>query len=508
MTSVSRRYGRHDSPYGRPSGQKVTAPGAPVVLMVSGGADSSALLLMAATSALDIEDGRGTARIGRERLHVLHVNHLARGMDSTEDEEFVVDLAGRFGIPVTVVREDVPALVRQRPGHSFEEVARDVRYEAARLLANDLSRAAGTRRSDARILTAHTSDDRVETFFMNALRGSGPSGLSAIPRRRNRIVRPLLDRAHEELCDVLRMHGIIWREDATNDDPQFLRNYVRHELVAPAKARNPQLVRALSTTCDLLSDEDAYLTGVAARTLRECRLSAGDGFCLLDAERLSGVDVAIARRIVRDALLAVEPHARLEARHVNRALELTAEGEGSFTAPMGVDVACDHGVLALRARRAQEAVDAAWLDVPGRLRLASGAVLEAQVRPIVSSSDPVAIARAFGEEFEGRAVMLDADALGIDPASGAARLWVASASTGLTMQPLGMGGRSKRVSDVLSGAGIARRERSGVPVVLTEPMGRMVWVCGLRADERSRVTGATRALVVLRITGVTPWLGV
>ena len=506
MSSVARRYGHQGSPFERPSGEGAVAHGAPVVLMVSGGADSSALLYLAATSTLDIEDGRGEARIGRERLHVLHVNHLARGIDSQEDEEFVVELAARFGIPCTVVREDVPALAEARRGHSFEEVARDVRYEAARQLANELSEEAGTRRGDARIVTAHTADDRVETFFMNAIRGSGPSGLSSIPRRRNRVVRPLLDRTHRELCDLLRMHGIIWREDATNDDPRYLRNYVRTEIVPPARERNPQLARALSTTCDLLNDEDAYMSGVAAERLREALLSEADGVRLLDAAKVSLMDVAVARRVVRQAIEEAEPLSRLEARHVHGVLRLVAEGSGSLTTPLGVDVSVDRGVLAIRARRARSALDADWLPVPGSLPVGEGLLLEAQLRPVATIGDPVAAARAFGLEHEGRAVLLDAEAAGIDVAAEASRLWVARARAGELLEPLGMDGRSKRLSDLLAEAGVPARERPRVPVVRTAPGGRVVWVCGVRADERSRVTDATRTLVLLRLTGNVPWL--
>ena len=113
MPSVMRRYAGGEGRFDRPSGKEDPERMAPVVLMVSGGADSTALLVLAATSKLDIDDGRGVARIARERLHVLHINHCLRGMDAEEDEEFVRDLAGRFGIPCTVRRVHVAALAKQ-----------------------------------------------------------------------------------------------------------------------------------------------------------------------------------------------------------------------------------------------------------------------------------------------------------------------------------------------------------------------------------------------------------
>ena len=127
MPSVSRRYATPRSRFDRPSGQADEGLLAPVVLMVSGGADSTALLVLAATSALDIDDGRGTARIARERLHVLHVNHQLRGIDAEEDEEFVRDLSSRYGIPCTIRRVDVSALAAGTDGN-VENAGRTVRY--------------------------------------------------------------------------------------------------------------------------------------------------------------------------------------------------------------------------------------------------------------------------------------------------------------------------------------------------------------------------------------------
>ena len=264
-----RRYAGGEGRFDRPSGQDDPDRGAPVVLMVSGGADSTALLVMAATSKLDIDDGRGLARIARERLHVLHVNHCLRGMDAEEDEEFVRELSARYGIPCTVRRVDVAARAeeaRQRgdaTSGNVENAGREARYAAATDLANRLAQEHGVPRSAVRILTAHTADDRAETFFMNAIRGTGPAGLSSIPRRRNRIVRPLIDLTHDQLCDMLRMRGIVWREDDTNHDTRYLRAYVRHELMPVAKRRNARVAASLATTCDILSDEDAFLNLLA-----------------------------------------------------------------------------------------------------------------------------------------------------------------------------------------------------------------------------------------------------
>lgn len=497
MPSVSRRYGALGGRFERPSGRPDAELAGPVVLMVSGGADSTALLVLAATSTLDIDDGRGQARIARERLHVLHVNHGLRGLDAEEDEEFVRDLAARYGIPCTIRRADVAALAA-RAGDNVENAGRELRYAEAARLANELCERTGAPRSAARILTAHTADDRAETFFMNAIRGTGAAGLSSIPRRRNRIVRPLLDRTHEELCDLLRMRGIVWREDDTNADTRYLRAYVRHEVMPVARARNPRVVANLAATCDILSDEDAYLTAVAGRALRDLTRREGEGLVVLDAARLAALEVAVARRVVRAALLAVCPGARLEARHVAGVLRAVAAGEGSLTIPMGVSARVEHGLLVLRARAGVPAPSAAWLEVPGRLELADGRALTARLVEVAPGTDPTARARAHAQEWDGESVLLDAVAAGVDPARGG-RLWVDAPRPGDVLCPLGMHGQSKKVSDLLGEAGVPLDDRAAVPVTRTSPTGEVVWVAPIRPDERARCTAATKWLLELTL---------
>ena len=497
MTTVARRYATGKSPFERPGSRTDDELRAPVVLMVSGGADSTALLVLAATSTLDIDDGRGRARIARERLHVLHVNHQLRGIDAQEDEEFVADLAARFGIPCTIRRADVAARAAIS-GDNVENAGREIRYAAANELANQLSAEFGTPRSAARILTAHTANDRAETFFMNAIRGTGTSGLSSIPRRRNRIVRPLLDRTHDELCEYLRMRGIVWREDDTNHDTRYLRAYVRHEVMPVIERRNARVMESLAATCDILSDEDAYLTAIAERTLRDLTRRVTEGLLAIDAARLAATEVAIARRVVRRAILTLAPDARLEARHIAGVLGLVARGEGSATVPMGVDARVDHGMLFLRARSFTGERASAWLEVPGEVRLGDGRVISARLVDAPPAADLPALARSTALEWDGSAALLDAASCGLDHAGG--RLWVDSANPGDVMCPIGMHGQSKKLSDMLGEAGVSAAEKSSVPVVRTAPSGPVVWLAGIRADERSKCTPQTSLLLELRVT--------
>ena len=505
MPSVNRRYAPTELRFKRPPAARGDESRAPVVLMVSGGADSTALVVLAATSPLDIDDGRGAQRIMRERLHILHVNHQLRGIDAEEDEEFVRQLASRFGMPCTVHRADVRALAEEaarRTGSSddanVENVGREVRYEAARKLANDLCDQLGAPRSAARIVTAHTADDRAETFFMNAIRGTGPAGLSSIPRRRNRIVRPLLDYTHEELCDLLRMRGIIWREDVTNKDTHYLRAYVRHEVMPVVRKRNARVAGSIATTCDILSDEDAYMNQVASKTYRELIRRSSDSMVALDAHRLAACEVAIARRVVRKAIVDICPDARLEARHIARALELVAADHGSASIPLGADVRVEYGLLFIRAHGSSRRELALWLEVPGRVALPDGRALSARLVSLPAGASAPDVARAHALEFKGSSVLLDAEACGLSRSQGG-RLWVDAAAPGDVMCPLGMHGQSKKLSDVLNEAKVPAADRPGVPIVRLDATGPVAWVAGIRPDERVRCASDTKLLLELGI---------
>ena len=225
----------------------------PLIVMVSGGSDSTALLMRCATAPVDPMDGRGPRMLERGNLCVLHVNHCLRGEESDGDEAFVRDLCAELGVACRVERVDVPALVRA--GANMEEAARQVRYDLAWRLASERARAQGLAVEAARIFVAHTADDRAETFLMRALSGSGLTGLVGMRPTRGIVVRPLIECTREELRDGLRKQGIGWREDSTNAGDEATRSYVRHHIVPAFEERNPAFCKTLGRTLDALTCE-------------------------------------------------------------------------------------------------------------------------------------------------------------------------------------------------------------------------------------------------------------
>ena len=513
----SRRGQAEGSRRGQADTQRRGQAAAPVILMVSGGADSMALLHMAVTEPLDLGDGAGLSRIAKERLHVLHVNHLLRGEDADADQHFVQETCDSLGVPCTALRVDVAKFAQERDGN-VEDVGRRVRYDAARELAQKLCTEQGVSRQKAKILTAHTADDRAETFMMNVMRGSGMSGLASIPRHRGLIYRPLLDYTHDQLKDWLKTRDLGWHEDATNTDTHYLRAYMRHNVLPLLKARNPLLVQTVCKIADLMTDEDDYLEGKAARKLRQITLRKSESSLVLDALKLSSTDVVIARRVVRIVARQLIPEAWLEFRHVDAALEAVAAGVGVANLPQNLEARVRLGTVTFSFTGAASAAGTAGaaggnepagtspaaatfgehLAVPGTLELADGRVLSARILPVEHGFDVVSYATAHSQEWLGESVLLDAQTCGVDPVHGGS-LWVSGPEAGDTMQPLGMHGQSKKISDLLGEAGVPVESRSMMPIVRTNIRGHVVWVAGIRPDERVKCTQGTKQLLELNI---------
>lgn len=436
----------------------------PVLLMVSGGADSTALLRLAHSGYL----GEGT-------FSVLHIDHAIRE-ESADDALWVTEACRELGIESEIVRIDVPALI-EREGGNLEEVARRARYEAAEEMLDRLCEDAGVPPEAGRIVTAHTRDDRVETFFMRALAGAGLTALASIPRARGRVRRPLLDVDRTEIEAYLAELDQPYLIDRTNADAARSRAFVRHGVVAPLASRNPSLTRTLARTLDLMGDDAAYLDAAAAEAYEGIVRSAAEGErVVFDLQALRAASPAIARRVVRTALVSVFPAAyRIEAEHIDRIAR--ADTGVRFMADIGGDLRVESQCDTLTILPSVEPVthaDSAVFELDGRVEWGGGRLV-AELVDEAGSSDP------------GTTVFIDADAV-------AGGLQVGSPRPGERMRPLGLGG-SKLLSDVLIDAKVPRRLRASTPVVRAG--NEVVWVVGGRLDDRYRIGESTTRIARL-----------
>ncbi len=224
--------------------------GARVLCAVSGGADSMCLLSL----LLSLREERGL------EVAAAHFEHGLRGEESLRDMAFVEDWCREHGVPCVTERGDTRALAAAE--HlSLEEAARRLRYEFLERTAEALG--------CERIATAHTADDNAETVLLNLVRGSGAAGLSGIPPRRGRIVRPLLETERAEVLAYLEARKVPHVEDASNGDEAFRRNRLRRAVLPLLRELNPGVNAALGRTAALLREDEAFLDGLAADWLRQ-----------------------------------------------------------------------------------------------------------------------------------------------------------------------------------------------------------------------------------------------
>jgi tRNA(Ile)-lysidine synthetase-like protein len=201
-------------------GKLNTRPGYYVVA-VSGGVDSVVLLHLLQQAQLKVESRKLKDGDGVWRLVVAHYDHGIRA-DSAEDRLFVQELARSYSLPF------VYDCGKLGPDCS-EAKAREYRYK----FLNKVRAAAG---ADA-VVTAHHNDDLLETAIINMLRGTGPKGLAALKSTKT-LIRPLLGVTKPEIVDYAKTHGLAWREDDTNKDEKYLRNYVRRNILTKFSAED------------------------------------------------------------------------------------------------------------------------------------------------------------------------------------------------------------------------------------------------------------------------------
>ena len=270
-------------------------PGSRLLIAVSGGADSTALLL-------------GLWRLARSRGDVVgaaHLDHGLRGAESREDARFVARLCAALDVPLIAGRCDASAKARAR-GFAGQDGLRRVRRAF-------LAGAARRFRADA-IATAHTADDQLETLLLRLGRGAGLTGLAGMAPRRGRWIKPLLECPRMDLEHDLRAAGITWREDRSNRSRAYARNRVRRDVV-------PALARALWPDVEAARARRA-LARRAVRAAESARSAARALSSAADLAVASGLERSgDVTRLPIASLRALDPAVRVAAwRRINRML--------------------------------------------------------------------------------------------------------------------------------------------------------------------------------------------
>jgi len=288
---------------------RLFSPGDRILLAVSGGADSVAMLQLLQEAAPHF----------RIQLAIAHFNHHLRGHESEEDEEFVKRLAESRKLDF--FRGEDTAGTLARFGGNLEERAREQRYTFLSMAAQQAQA--------QKIALGHTLDDQAETFLIRLLRGSGSTGLSGIPPARNGIwIRPLLEINREEILQFLQERNLSWREDSSNNSMAFLRNRIRHHLLPILEQEyNPRVRTILAQTAEFLREDSESLKKMAVEYVGQKSVQGQP--LELPIEEMNAFPNGMQAQIVREALVQVGPCSTYPpAAQIRAILELLAPGKG------------------------------------------------------------------------------------------------------------------------------------------------------------------------------------
>lgn len=425
------------------------------IIALSGGADSAALL-----SCLQ----RLSAGYGL-RLRAVHVHHGLRGGEADRDAAFSRDLARGMGVEFVLVSRDVSAFAREEK-LSLEEAARILRYQALEEEALRLDKEGRI----TKIAVAHNQEDNAETILMQLLRGSGLQGLSGIPQRRGRIIRPLLEIGRKEIEDYLREQRIGFIVDSSNLEERFTRNRIRHRILPLLCSEiNPAAVEHINAAGRCIARANEYIRGEAERICEEFGIETEDAVSLR-LEAFSAKRASIGSELIRRMLMKLHPQMKdIGAVHIGDIEALVdAETGKRLDLPCGLCAQKDYGQLRIYRRKA-----ATEREEPGGRFI---------FREFLYRREESIPAGAWCKWF-------DADALGGD-------YQIRCRKSGDYIELRGVG--KKSIKAYMRDAKLPAAKRDKMLLLAKE--SHIVWIPGMRISEAFKIRETTRRVLEVKYT--------
>jgi tRNA(Ile)-lysidine synthase len=395
---------------------------------------------------------------------IVHCNFGLRGAESDGDEAFVRELARQLNFPFFVTRPDVKSFAKSE-SVSTQMAARELRYEWFEKVRQD----AGY----TWIATAHHANDSLETLLLNLTRGTGLPGLCGIAPINGSLIRPLLFSNREEVGHYAAEHGILWREDRTNQTDDYNRNKVRHRVIPVLSELNPSLEHTFNASSERLRAANSLLDEYLQKWKTEVVQYDENGFRVPIQEILNASE-SIYRLW---SILLDFDFQYSQMRGIANAMSGTPGKR--FLSPSHT-LLVDREYLVLKINKGNAGDDELTIERPEGTFNWKG--VELSFRKLHGSE-------AFN--FDKSTIAVDAGLL-VFPLT--LRTW----KQGDIFQPFGMGGKSKKVSDLLIDSKMDRfqKEKTGV---LLNGNGDIIWIVGVRADERFRVGERTADVLVMSL---------
>ena len=435
--------------------------GESVLVGLSGGPDSVCLLSILS----GLKERYGLA------LHAVYVNHNLRPEETPGEIRFCEDFCKEKGINFLVKSIDVLSRAKSL-GINKQEAARDLRYRAFDEAAVEVG--AGI------IAVAHNADDQIETICMRFLRGAGPAGLSGMPAKRGRVIRPLIEIERADIESFLSGWNVPFVVDSSNLGMEYFRNRIRKVLVPVMKELNPSLAGTVAHTSSIMQEEERYFGIVVTKALMKMISRKTNSRIELFLAPMESMDTVILRRVLRRAIEETDSLRGISYTHVEDIISLVRSGASGkrLYLPRGIRVIRGYALLVITSERA-------------------GRIAEYELCPPsqVAVKDTGTVIRAFhegesGDPGDGRSsVLLDAAAMKFP-------LKIRPRAAGDFFFPMGFG-RRKKLQDFFVDAKVPRDERDMVPIVVSGD--DIVWVAGYRADDRFRVQSGSEKFLRLDI---------
>ena len=456
--------------------QQLFVPGQHLLVAVSGGPDSITLLSLL----------HRLARSWRLTLTAVHCNYGLRGAESDGDESFVKTFCRERHLSLVIHR---PKLVKWRQRSSIQAAARDARYDFMKQLAHEVGAHC--------IAVGHTANDQAETVLMWMLRGAGMAGLAGMPyAREDRIIRPLLAATREEVVAYLDHEGLTYRRDSSNEMPLYHRNRIRKELLPVIMRLAPAAVRVLQRQADLLREDEQYLEQVTGDMLRTLVSHDSRGTQRVDRQALIELPVALQRRLVREVLRIYDEEGRASSvRVVESVRRVLLKGRsGARLLLKQAMVSLDQGSVRFSPARGNHK------DEIGSGHRKSECLLLSVPSTVywARTNQQIHVQHMARRDAEQGGVVPSAQRVLFDADRYSEPLLVRPWRAGDRFSPHGMKGRSKKLQDFFTDRKIAHHQREKIPL-LVAPEG-ILWVVGMRQDERFVVSSGTTSCLVVSVS--------
>ena len=452
----------------------LVSSGDKIVVGVSGGADSIALLQVL----------HFFSKTKNYDLVVAHVNHMARGDESCVDADFVKDNAEKLGLPFFLKEIDVEK-EKVQIKKSFQETARLIRYQ---FFDETLEAVGGNK-----IALGHSADDRVETILMNIIRGSGLKGLAGIPKQRGNIIRPFWEICRKDLETYLESNKILFRDDLSNKDSKYLRNRIRHELIPHLETYNPNIKRKLQEMSEIVGIDDALLTRMTKDIFSRKTLGPEENekniYWKID-EFLSH-PVALRQRLVRETFCRIAGNMlHITAHHVREVDDLfnSPKVGKTLNIPKNIKVTCSYDSVVFqqwiedpRENISDKETLPIPVLIPGFTELTEGEIkLETQILDGKREYSSLNSSTQAFLDFEKTGFVIKARFL----------------RPGDRFRPLGVLG-NKKLKSFFIDSKIPKDIRHKIPI-LTNDKDDIIWVYGQRIAHFYRVTNKTKKILFVQ----------